>query len=52
MMAFRALLDRPADLAQGLRLASGIVFICMLFAGSARFGRGSHDHITWCPAIR
>jgi len=38
MMAFRALLDRPADLIQGLQLASGVVFICMLFAGSAAVG--------------
>jgi hypothetical protein len=38
MMAFRALLDRPADLAQGLRLASGVAFVCMLFAGTAAAG--------------
>ena len=38
MMAFRALLDRPADLTQGLQLASGVVFICMLFAGTAAAG--------------
>ena len=38
MMAFRALLDRPADLTQGLQLASGVVFICMLFAGTATAG--------------
>jgi hypothetical protein len=38
MMAFRALLDRPADVTQGLQLASGVVFICMLFAGSAAVG--------------
>lgn len=38
MMAFRALLDRPADLTQGLQLASGVVFICMLFAGTAAVG--------------
>jgi len=38
MMAFRALLDRPADLTQGLQLASGVVYVCMLFAGSAAAG--------------
>jgi hypothetical protein len=38
MMAFRAILDRPADLTQGLQLASGVVFICMLFAGAAAAG--------------
>ena len=38
MMAFRALLDRPADLTQGLQLASGVVFVCMLFAGTAAVG--------------
>jgi cytochrome P450 / NADPH-cytochrome P450 reductase len=38
MMAFRALLDRPADLVQGLQLASGVAFICMLFAGTAAAG--------------
>ena len=37
-MAFRALLERPAGLAQGLQLASGIAFICMLFAGTAAAG--------------
>src|SRR5271165_4383435 len=38
MMAFRALLDRPADLTQGLQLASGVAFVCMLFAGTAAAG--------------
>jgi hypothetical protein len=38
MMAFRALLDRPADITQGLQLASGVAFICMLFAGTAAAG--------------
>ena len=38
MMAFRALLDRPADLTQGLQLASGVAFVCMLFAGTAAVG--------------
>lgn len=38
MMAFRAMLDRPADLTQGLQLASGVAFICMLFAGTAAVG--------------
>jgi hypothetical protein len=38
MMAFRALLDRPADLGQGVQLASGVVFLCMLFAGTAAAG--------------
>ena len=38
MMAFRALLDRPAALTQGLQLASGVAFICMLFAGTAAAG--------------
>jgi hypothetical protein len=38
MMAFRALLDRPVDLGQGLQLASGVVFVCMLFAGTAAAG--------------
>ena len=32
------LLDRPAAVTQGLQLASGVVFICMLFAGSAAVG--------------
>jgi hypothetical protein len=38
MMALRALLDRPADLTQGLQLASGVAFACMLFAGTAAAG--------------
>lgn len=38
MMAFRALLDRPADITQGLQLASGVAFVCMLFAGTAAAG--------------
>lgn len=38
MMAFRALLDRPAGLTQGLQLASGVAFVCMLFAGTASVG--------------
>jgi len=38
MMAFRALLGRPADVTQGLQLASGVAFICMLFAGTAAAG--------------
>jgi hypothetical protein len=51
MMAFRALLDRPADLTQGLQLASGVVFICMLFAGSAAAGAVALMlHFTSVPA--
>lgn len=38
MVAFRVLLDRPADLTQGLQLASGVAFVCMLFAGTAAAG--------------
>jgi cytochrome P450/NADPH-cytochrome P450 reductase len=38
MMAFRALLDHPADLTLGLQLASGVAFIIMLFAGTAAAG--------------
>lgn len=38
VMAFRALLDRPADLTQGLQLASGAAFVRMLFAGTAAAG--------------
>ena len=38
MMAFRALLDRPTDLTQGLQLAAGVAFVCMLFAGTAAAG--------------
>jgi hypothetical protein len=37
-MAFRALLDRPAGLAEGLQMAAGVAFICMLFAGTAAAG--------------
>jgi len=37
-MAFRTLLDRPARLTEGLQLASGVAFICMLFAGTAVAG--------------
>jgi hypothetical protein len=37
-MAFRALLDRPADLTEGLQMASGVAFLCMLFAGTAAAG--------------
>jgi hypothetical protein len=33
MMAFRALIDRPAHIAQGLQLASGVALVRMLFAG-------------------
>jgi hypothetical protein len=29
---------RPADLTQGLQLASGVAFVCMLFAGTAAAG--------------
>ncbi len=38
MMAFRALPGRPAGLTQGLQLASGVTFLCMLFAGTAATG--------------
>lgn len=37
-MAFRALLDRPAGPTEGLQMASGVAFICMLFAGTAAAG--------------
>jgi hypothetical protein len=37
-MAFRAVLGRPARLTEGLQLASGVAFICMLFAGTAAAG--------------
>src|ERR1700689_2984848 len=37
-MAFRTLLDRPAGLTEGLQMASGVAFICMLFAGTAAAG--------------
>src|ERR1700744_4586776 len=37
-MAFRALLDRPARLTSVLHLASGVPFLCMLFAGTAVAG--------------
>ena len=51
MMAFRALLDRPADLTQGLQLASGVAFVCMLFAGTAAAGAVALMlHFTSVPA--
>jgi hypothetical protein len=37
-MAFRALLDRPGRLTESLHMASGVAFICMLFAGTAAAG--------------
>jgi hypothetical protein len=37
-MAFRALPGRPGGLTGGLQMASGVAFICMLFAGTAAAG--------------
>ncbi|HET9080523.1 MAG TPA: hypothetical protein VFO01_08405 [Trebonia sp.] len=51
MVAFRALLDRPADPTQGLQLASGVAFVCMLFAGTAAAGAVALMlHFTSVPA--